>query len=88
MTEIKYKVSTRKSKFGGYHSTSKGKSTITAYIQNLRYEDSFEYFVHNLIYIFIVERIYLERGFQRIRMKNRCSPCKMDKYADEMMYYI
>lgn len=89
MNEIEYRVSTYPSKFGGYHSTSKGKSTITAYVSNLFYEKSFNTFVYNLIFINLIERICLERGFQKIRMKNRCKPtCKLEKYTYEMMYYV
>ena len=45
---------------------------------------SFEHFVQKMIFYIIIERICLERAFQKIKMKNRCKPCKMEKYALEM----
>jgi len=83
---IRYKISTYPSKFGGYHSKNKENGIITAYITRIWNQcQDFDNFVSDFIYINILERICLERGFQKIRMKNRCKPCKMEKYANEMM---
>jgi hypothetical protein len=90
-----YKISTYQSKFAGYHwTTSTSESRITAYISNIwsfakqqgkSDDEIFDRFVKELNFIIILERICLERGFNKIRMKNRCKPCKMEKYAREMI---
>jgi hypothetical protein len=49
--------------------------------------DVFEWFLDNLNYIIILERICLERSFQHIRMKERCKPCKMERYAKYIHKY-
>ena len=43
-------------------------------------------FVNEMVFVLILERICLERAFQKIRMKERCKPfsdfsCKMEKIA-------
>ena len=53
-------------------------STLWKYVDN-----SFDGFVYGLIYTTLLERICLERCFQKIRMINRCKPfrglsCKME----------
>jgi len=45
-------------------------------------------FIKTFIFLIILERICLERGFQKIKMKNRCNPCKMEKYAYKIMELV
>lgn len=85
MTEIEYKISLYPSKCAAYQSKNKDKGEIKLYISTIwKHSKNFDYFVQWIIYYTIVERICLERAFQKIRMKNRCKPCKMEKYALEM----
>ena len=83
--QIKYIFSTHLSKFGGYQAKNGKNGTITIFISSI-YKSSmnFEDFVEWLDFYLIVERICLERAFQKIRMKNRCNPCKMERYAHVM----
>lgn len=51
---------------------------------------SLDDFINNLSYIILLERICLERGFQKIRLKDRCKNdsngwCKMEKIARLMV---
>lgn len=86
---IKYKISTYPSKFMGYHSKNKENGEVKLYILTIWKSslNKFDDFVYIINHIIILERICLERAFQKIRMKNRCKPCKMEKYAMEMMKY-
>jgi hypothetical protein len=96
-SKVLYRVSTYPSKFGGYHCKNKINGTVTLFVStiwkttknniNMLEEgddsiDLFNWFVDDFIYLHILERICLERGFQKIKMKNRCKPsCKMSPYA-------
>lgn len=82
---IEYIISTNKSKFCGYQSKKGNSGTVKVFIPNI-YSISvdFDDFIDWLEFFLIVERICLERAFQKIKMKNRCNPCKMDKYAHMM----
>lgn len=68
-------------------------SPIWKYIHSLRWktyfdedwiiEFMFDEFINELLYTMLLERICLERGFQKIKMKKRCKEyngfrCKMD----------
>ena len=71
----------------GYQSKAREKGEVKLYISTIwSHSTTFEDFVEKIIYITILERICLERAFQKIRMKNRCKPyCRMEKYAIKMM---
>jgi len=90
MNEVEYRVSLYPSKFSGYQSKKENVGKITFFLPKLweESENNFDKFVNQLIFIQILERICLERGFQRFRIKNRCNPCKMLKYAKFIMYCI
>jgi hypothetical protein len=89
-SNIKYKVSLYPSKYVGYNSKNKGIGKVTIFITTLwkwipKISGNLDNFITEFINILILERICLERGFQKIRMKNRCKPgCKLEKYAKEM----
>lgn len=83
---VEYKISSYPSKFAGYQSKKQTNGTVKIFISTLwKYAPNFDDFLFQLNYIIILERICLERGFQKIRMKNRCNPCQMERYAIEMM---
>jgi hypothetical protein len=91
--QVDYYLSLYPSKFLGYQAKAQNTGKVTLYISTIwnQMQDStpFEYsldeffyvFVDNLIYTLILERVCIERAFQKIRMKDRCNPCKMEKYA-------
>lgn len=82
MTNIEYKISTYPSKFAGYQSKSGMNGKVTMYISTIwNYSENFDDFVNYIVFIVILERICLERAFQKIRMKGRCNPCKLEKFA-------
>ena len=94
--EINYKLSLYPSKFLGYQSKNKNKGNLTFYIStiwkwiNPHYRKENEInntminkFIKGLLEIILLERICIERAFQKIRMKNRCKnfkgfTCKID----------
>lgn len=85
MYDVKYKISTYPAKSHAYQSKKGLEGVITLYISNIwKHSKSYGRFVVDCIYYIILERVCLERGFQKIRMKNRCNPCKMEKYAKEI----
>lgn len=87
---VNYTISLYPSKYVGYNSKKREIGKITVYIATLwkwisEGSGDIQNFITEFIHTLILERICLERGFQKIRMKNRCSPtCKMEKYAKEM----
>jgi len=89
MSDIDLHISTHPSKFAGYQAKSGADGTITLFVSTL-WEDAhgeYDRFVDKLAYIYLLERVCIERAFQRIRIKNRCEPvCKLLKIADLMQY--
>ena len=87
---MEYKISTFQSKYNAYWKVKQQIPMITFYVSTLwkSSENDFDTFVDHLIFLHILERICLERRFQHIRMKNRCKPCKMWKYAQYIQYCI
>lgn len=97
MTEhdVSYIISSHLSKSYAYQSKNKCSGKVKLFVSNI-WKDSlnFNHFVANCIYFTIIERICVERAFQKIRMKDRCVPyekngeiysCKMDYIACKMM---
>lgn len=87
MTEVNYKISTYPSKSFAYQSKNKHNGEVKLFISTIWiHSKSFEHFVQACIYYTLIERVCLERGFQRIRMKNRCKPYQKDekKYSCKM----
>jgi hypothetical protein len=80
---IQHIISTRNSKFSGYQSKKGNNGNVKLFINTIwNQTKDFDKFVNDLIYFDILERICLERGILKIRMKNRCMPfCKMQQYA-------
>lgn len=86
MTEVEYIVSLHPSDYVGYQSKNKNNGIVKLHISTIyNNSDDFDDFVNYCVFTLVLERICLERGFQKIRMKNRCHPCKMQKYACEML---
>ena len=88
---VDYKISLYPSRFLGHQAKKGKKGTIILYIYSLWNEckGNFDKFVLDIVYTSLLERICLERAFNKIRMKNRCKPfCKMEKYAIEMLGLI
>jgi len=91
-TEVEYKISMYPSRFHGYQSKTRNKGCVKIFVSSLwryTYDNeldiniNFSDFVSNLITIMILERICLETGFQKIRIKGgSCSP-KKDKEGHE-----
>ncbi len=87
LPEVEYIVSNYPSKYVGYHTCKKETGKITAYISNIwKCSENPETFTEDLIFIFLLERICLERAFQKIRLKQRCHPCVMAPLARYMLY--
>ena len=92
MIEIEYKISLHLSKFLAYQSKNKNKGIVKLFISVIwKYvRKDFDRFVIWINYLTILERICLERAFQKIRMKNRCKPykdflCKIEQIAYLML---
>jgi hypothetical protein len=89
MCDVEYSVSLHPSKFEGYQSKAGQSGKVTLFIATIwdTVGEDYERFLEELIWVSIIERVCLERAFQRIRMKNRCEPvCKLLKIADLMAY--
>jgi hypothetical protein len=71
MTEMTYQVSTYPSEFLAYQSKRGMEGLITNFIARYHY-DEFNVFVAELIGYQLVERVCLERAFNKIKLKNRC----------------
>jgi len=92
--EVEYKVSTYPSKSGAYQSKNKYYGCVKLFISTIyKRSKSFEHFVQRIIFNILLERICLERGFQKIIMRNRCKlyqkdekiySCKMEWIALEL----
>lgn len=93
-----YKVSLFKSKFDGYHQSlrknGKIEFEIKVFIANIwkkmklfaqDFTDCIDHLVFQINFITVLERICLERGIQKIKIKNRCNPCKMEQFAIQMI---
>jgi len=84
---VNYVVSTFHSKFGGYQSKKGNSGIVKAFISSI-YNNShgFYSFTLHLIHIILIERICLERAFNKIRIKGgMCKPCCVRKIADKIM---
>lgn len=91
--EIEYIISNRPSKFLGYHQKNGGRGEVKVFLPNIwQYaSEKYETFVDAISYVFLLERICLERGFQRIRLQNRCGMrpyCKMETIAQRMFFSL
>ena len=87
MVDVKYLISISASKFHGYQSKKDNMGYVKAFVSNLWDHANADYnlFVLRLIHIFIHERVCLERGFQRIKIKGgMCKPCCVRNVAGEM----
>lgn len=93
-TNVEYKVSLYTSKFLGYQSKKRNEGEVKVYISTIWKwsNENFTQFYLALSYITLLERICLERAFQKIRLKNRCKKfredytCKMDYIACKMFF--
>lgn len=101
-TNVEYKVSTHSSKFLGYQSKKGNEGIVKVFISNIwkGCNNNFIRFYLTLNYITLLERICLERAFQRIRLKDRCKlyrekidddveieyACKMDYIACKIFF--
>src|SRR4030065_2202931 len=89
MPNVEYVVSNYASRFGGYQSKHGTDGVLKVFLPTLwtNGREKFESFVAELTYPIWLERICLERAFQKIRMKNRCkpAPCKIAQLV-RLMY--
>jgi hypothetical protein len=82
-------ISTHPSKFAGYQAKAGSEGKITLFISTIwdQSQGDYDRFLDGLAYTYLLERVCLERAFQRIRMTDRCEPvCKLLRIADLMMY--
>ena len=93
MTNVEYKVSLYPSKYVGYQSKAQGDGIVKTYISTIwkMCDSDFFKFVFWLDFITVLERVCLERGFQKIKMINRCKPykkhnCKMEWVAYNLCF--
>lgn len=84
MNDVMYKISLYPSRFHAYQTKKGKKGIITQYISNYRIEN-FDWFVGQLIAFQLLERICLERAFQKIKLKQRCDRCPPKRIADLML---
>ena len=92
--KVDYKISLYPSKSFAYQFKNKNQGYVKLFVSTIwKRAKSFEDFIQRMIYYILLERICLERGFQRIRMKDRCKlyekdektySCIMERYALEM----
>lgn len=82
---VDYKVSLFPSKSVAHQSKNKNRGKVIIYASTLwkASKNSFELFAETLVFFTLLERICLERSFQKFRMRNRCKPyktypCKME----------
>lgn len=91
MSEVEYKISLYPSKFKAY-SGKKGKNGyVKLFISNIWEEadKDFDLLVMRMICYTLLERICLERAFNKIRIKGgKCNPCCVKKYALEMYRFV
>ena len=100
LNNVEYKISLHPSRFVGYQSKNGNRGEVKLYVGTLWFNNSFEeekdfekdfeWFLEDFIHTLILERICLERAFQKIRLKNRCGSfhtftCKMDYITSIMM---
>lgn len=101
-TNVEYKISLYPSKFLGYQSKKGNEGMVKIFISTIWKEshDNFYEFLLYLDYITLIERICLERAFQKIKMKDRCEvytekideditmeyACKMEYVAYKMFF--
>lgn len=82
-------ISLNISKYRGYHSKSGYNGKITLFIPIIwgssKYEDDF---IINSCHVYLLERICLERAFNKIRIKNRCFPCKLYPLVSHMINHL
>lgn len=87
LPEVEYFVSIYPSKFAGYHTCKGTSGKVMVYLYELwKYSENEETLIEELIFIVLLERICLERAFQKIRLKQRCHPCVMAPLARYMLY--
>ena len=88
--DINYKISFYKAKTMARWNINKDKGNIILYISNIwnmidKKSKVFEYFVEWCIYFTLMERICLERAFNKIKIKGgRCNPCCIEEIASEI----
>lgn len=70
-TSVEYRISLHPSKFAAYQSKKGSTGVITNFISQYHHKN-FDWFVGELIAYQLVERVCLERAFNKIRLKNRC----------------
>ena len=77
MKNVNYKVSLHKSVSSARWNIKKDKGNIILYVSNIWDEfPNFDYFIEYCIYYTLMERICLERAFNKVRIKGgRCNPC-------------
>jgi hypothetical protein len=82
-------ISLNSSKFSGYQSKSGYDGKIKLFISSI-WKDSKneENFIINLSYVYLLERICIERAFNKIKIKNRCTPCKLRPIVSNMINYL
>lgn len=88
--ECKYKIGLKSSKFYGYQSKKGNKGVVKVFINNI-YRDfpKFNSFVRELIYFTLIERICLERAFNKIRIKGgMCNPCCVRSLTNKIFKLI
>jgi len=87
MTEIEYKISLYPARSHARWNINKDKGNIILYITNIWWQksESFENFVEWCIFFILLERICLERAYNKIRIKGgRCNPCCVEKIAHKI----
>lgn len=89
MNNVELFISLNKSKFHGYQSKSGYNGKIKLFISNI-WDNSIneDDFIINFCYVYLLERVCIERAFNKIKIKNRCSPCKLRPIINKMISHL
>jgi len=90
MLDVNYKVSLYNSISQARWNINKDKGNVILFISNIWKESkNYEHFVQWIIYYTLIERICLERAYNKIRIKGgRCNPCCVEKIASEIYGFL
>lgn len=89
--DIDYNFSLYKSEYMGYWTRPNGRGHINMYVGTIwdtlaDDRKTEERFLAVLTHTMLLETVCMIRSGQKIRMKNRCEPCKLYKTTDFMLY--
>jgi len=93
MLDVNYKVSLYKSVALARWNINKDKGNVFLYVSKIwdmiDKTNIFAYFVEWCIYFTLIERICLERAYNKIKIKGgRCNPCCVEKITSKIYGFL